>query len=236
MTEPLGLDAIQARLDAATPGPWRWRGNTESRHLRLQTPHHGGLTVMDFERWGMQGAQPRFARDHLMYPANEMVTYEVAAWSKDIYRKDIVGIEHPDAEFIAAARQDVPALLARVRELEAERDRYRTAWHSARRRASLLHDENATWRRTVTSVEQDRDRVFEHARTQDERIRALEVELATAKAAGYRQAADHVSELILGHGKDADAEMVLVFLQNGADLRERFAASQAAPSGATQPA
>ncbi|MEU8920380.1 hypothetical protein AB0D10_05490 [Kitasatospora sp. NPDC048545] len=119
MNQPLDLDAIQARCDAATPGPWRWRGNTEARHLRLQTPHHGGLTVMDFKRWGMQGARPRFARDHLMYPANEMVTYEVAAWSKDIYRKDIVGIEHPDAEFIAAAREDVPALLARVRELEA---------------------------------------------------------------------------------------------------------------------
>jgi hypothetical protein len=117
---PERLAEIQARTDAATPGPWRWRGNTESRHLRLQTPHHSGLTVMDFVRWGMQGARPRFAVDHIMHTADEMVVYEVAAWSKDIYRKDAVGIEHPDAEFIAHARQDVADLLAEVGWLAAE--------------------------------------------------------------------------------------------------------------------
>ncbi|MCG6493401.1 hypothetical protein [Kitasatospora sp. A2-31] len=117
---PLDLDAIKARVQAATPGPWRWRGNTEARHLRLQTPHRGGLTVMDFKRWGMQGARPRFARDYVMHPADEMVEYEVAAWSEHIYRKDVVGIDHPDAQFIAAARTDVPALVAEVERLTAE--------------------------------------------------------------------------------------------------------------------
>ncbi|MFJ6616654.1 hypothetical protein ACIQOW_03595 [Kitasatospora sp. NPDC091335] len=60
-------------------------------------------------------------------------------------------------------------LLARVRDLEAERDRYRTAWHSARRRGRNLRNENGTWRLTVTATE--------HARTQDEWIRTLEAEV-----------------------------------------------------------
>ncbi|MCC9307728.1 hypothetical protein LN042_11570 [Kitasatospora sp. RB6PN24] len=40
-----------------------------------------------------------------------------------------------NAEFIAHARQDVPALLAEVEQLRAEHARYRAAWHSARHRA-----------------------------------------------------------------------------------------------------
>lgn len=114
------LDEIAARANAAYPGPWRWRGNTEARHLRLQSPAHGGMTVMDFARYGMNGAQPRFAIDGIMHKAEELVEYEVAAWSKDIYRKDISGITHPDAEFIAHAREDVPALVAEVRRLRAQ--------------------------------------------------------------------------------------------------------------------
>jgi hypothetical protein len=97
------------------------------------------------------------------------------------------------------AEQDVPALLAEVRRLQAERD--------------------------------------EMARTQDERIQALEAQLATAKATSYRSAADHVAEMIQTHGPDFDPQMILVFLQNGAGIRERFAAAQqAAASGPTQPA
>ena len=52
----------------------------------------------------------------------------------------------------------------------------------------------------------------------------LRAELATAKAAGYRQAADNATEQVQLHGRDADAEMLLVFLQRGAELREQFAA------------
>ena len=50
--------------DRWTPGPWRWEINLKSRQLQLC----GGrplyeLTVMDFKRWGMRGAQPRFLTD-----------------------------------------------------------------------------------------------------------------------------------------------------------------------------
>ncbi|MEU1284950.1 hypothetical protein [Kitasatospora sp. NPDC005856] len=69
------------------------------------------------------------------------------------------------------------------------------------------------------------------------RVRELETQLASAKAAGYRQAADHVAEMIQTHGPDFDQQMILVFLQNGAEIREQFAANQQpGPSGPTRPA
>ncbi|MFJ9448200.1 hypothetical protein ACIRRH_41250 [Kitasatospora sp. NPDC101235] len=97
MTEPLDLDAIQARLDAATDGPW---------------------TVDDSE-----------------------IEADIIAASAWIARTDNESSEdRANAEFIAAARTDVEQLLARVRELAAERDRYRTAWYSAKARASTARE------------------------------------------------------------------------------------------------
>ena len=49
------LDAVRADLEAATPGPWRWR-NTEEP---LLTGAHS-RTVMAFSRMGTQRAQPEF--------------------------------------------------------------------------------------------------------------------------------------------------------------------------------
>lgn len=128
MSAPLSdeqLAEIRARAEAATPGPWGWRGNTEVRDLRLSALHSGLLTVMDFTRWGMQRARPRFALEGVMHDGDELVTYEVhrLGWTRaeeKPYRADVDGIAHPDAEFIARARMDVPALLAEVERLRAQ--------------------------------------------------------------------------------------------------------------------
>lgn len=151
---PERLAEIVAREQAAYPGPWRWRGNTEARHLRLQSPHGGGMTVMDFVRWGMQGAQPRFGIDYIMHNAADLVEYEVAAWSKDIYRKDVSDVLHPDAQFLAHAREDVPALLAEV-------DRLRAELAAARELAGLATEyrvpcPNGTWLLVRRSPQGDR--------------------------------------------------------------------------------
>lgn len=53
---------------------------------------------------------------------------------------------------------------------------------------------------------------------------AARVEVATAKAAGYRSAAANVAEMIDLHGADFDPPMIRLFLNGGAALRERFAA------------
>lgn len=126
------LDEIRERERTATPGPWRWWGNTGSQRLALATRGWGGQFVMTFQRFGMQSAQPAFAvgrtwkpdpksewdfQPGRLTPASDLAVYEVApdATSRDdkrVYRADIAGIRHPDAEFIAHAREDIRVLLA----------------------------------------------------------------------------------------------------------------------------
>ena len=55
-----GLDRIEEIAKAATPGPWQWYGNTKMHEVYLATVNRGRVYVMDFVRWGMAGAQPRF--------------------------------------------------------------------------------------------------------------------------------------------------------------------------------
>ncbi|HMJ02187.1 MAG TPA: hypothetical protein VK506_04545, partial [Conexibacter sp.] len=85
-----------------------------------------------------QGRKANGGPDVLMHSYREMARYEVldgrtvaeheAAGGKidgerrDLYREDLVGIDSPDAEFIAHAREDVDELLAEV-------DRLRDALH-----------------------------------------------------------------------------------------------------------
>ena len=79
----LDLDAIEARANAATPGPWERETGERERQYVAAVPMGGKRS------------------------------YAIVADS---------GGRHPwaDADFIAHARTDVPALIARVRELEAE--------------------------------------------------------------------------------------------------------------------
>ena len=125
MTAVERLDEIEARAAAATEGPWEWRGNADYHCIRLITWNHrhegqriGQVTVMDFARAGMQGAEPRFRdEDLMMQRGRDLVRFEVchdATTRQDqrVYRGDIDALRHPDATFIAAARQDVPTLVA----------------------------------------------------------------------------------------------------------------------------
>lgn len=85
-----------------TPGPWMWRGNLKQRQLWLCTPHSGTLIVMDFVRWGMGGAQPRFRQDGVMRPAEMFV-------EESDHNNAFHAVDHPDARLIAQA----PELLER---------------------------------------------------------------------------------------------------------------------------
>ena len=113
------LDDIRAREAAATSGPWHWFGNTKTFQIGLGYWRNGWgrCTVMDFTRWGMRSAQPRFSDDDTyMVNAAEMAVWEVnrAATRSDdpsLYRHDIVDIRHPDADFIAHAREDITRLI-----------------------------------------------------------------------------------------------------------------------------
>lgn len=126
--QPPTLDEIRDRHAAATPGPWRWAGNLDAHHMELTTVDRGMLYVMRFVRWGTQSAQPMFqplpiGAHTAMVKATEVPIFEVApdAVSRDdprVYRGDLVGLRHPDADFIAHARSDVPHLLELVERYE----------------------------------------------------------------------------------------------------------------------
>ena len=96
-TEPLDLDAIRARAEAATPGPWE---------AGIQWVYSDGQIYADDNRvpdvLGMEFADPDRAEDEARRGQR-------------------------NAEFIAAARTDVPTLLAEVKRLRAERDAAREA-------------------------------------------------------------------------------------------------------------
>jgi hypothetical protein len=90
----LDLDAIEARCEAASPGPW--------------TAKLGRTTdwIADGRCGGISDAN-----------GEEIITTD----------SGVYGPEEADAAFIAAARTDVPALLAEVRRLRAVVDAFATA-------------------------------------------------------------------------------------------------------------
>ncbi|MFU0504163.1 hypothetical protein [Pseudaminobacter sp. NGMCC 1.201702] len=123
--------ACAGRNVAHTPGPWAWFGNASSNHVYLATTHSGRRYVMDFVRWGMHGAQPRFqpkrggmidAKDLLQFEVGDQSIVGIDAARKEgsVYRYDVRGINSADARLIAAA----PDLLAALRPFADMRNLY----------------------------------------------------------------------------------------------------------------
>lgn len=89
-----------------TPGPWRWEISLQSKYIQLcggARPYD--LIVMDFERWGMQGAAPRFLRPDkthgdLLEAARD---YAAIVPGREHHKHWFQTINHPDANLIAAA-------------------------------------------------------------------------------------------------------------------------------------
>lgn len=95
---------------------WAWRLNETSKTVVLTAVNQHSDTVMDFVRYGMGHAAPRFNVDGLMQRADELAEVipgreHHASWAKFI--------NHPDALLIASAK-DMAAELAHLREINAE--------------------------------------------------------------------------------------------------------------------
>lgn len=95
MSQRIDLEAIEARVKAASPGPWI-TSNPENA----------------FKNWPIGFFS--LGRDEEAKPSNWAVTTDRINASRMVS-----GGAKEDAEFIAHARQDIPALIARIRELEA---------------------------------------------------------------------------------------------------------------------
>ena len=103
-----------------TPGPWRWEFNRKHKSIQLV----GGRpafdkTVMDFERWGMGGACPRFnekiAGDeiNIMTRVSDRPDWIAPFEGRGHHADWCADVLHPDARLIAAA----PMLLAALEAL-----------------------------------------------------------------------------------------------------------------------
>lgn len=123
-------EEIRARADAATPGPWMWQLNMDGKSVTLQ----GGrptydLSVMDFVRWGMSGATPRFmdvGSGNGIQILERAEHYATPVAGREHHAHWFQGITNPDATFIEHARADITYLLA-------ENDRLRCALVEASR-------------------------------------------------------------------------------------------------------
>jgi hypothetical protein len=193
-TEPLTperLAEIQARADAATPGPWQWHISRRTLDYRLQTA--GWDVVMGFARWGRNSAQPEFNIDGLLHHGADL------------------GQPHPDAEFIAHARQDVADLVAEVGWLAAE-----LADRTAELTTSACVAEQAWERNTALLAENARLRAELNAKAE----RAWD-DPVTLDAQAYRYLADGISATMADQsewdGDDSEEAILLRYVQHLAE-------------------
>ena len=96
-----------------TPGPWRWEVNMKSKRIQLcgGKPQYD-LTVMDFARWGMNGARPRvldFSDNMLLREAED---YRAVVPGREHHASWFQGINHPDMNMISAAPDMYDAIKA----------------------------------------------------------------------------------------------------------------------------
>lgn len=93
-----------------TPGPWRWELNENAKRLQLcggKRPYD--IIVMDFVRYGMHGAAPRFNSEikegmNIMYRAEK---FSVIVPGREHHAHWFKSLDHPDAVLI----QNAPRLL-----------------------------------------------------------------------------------------------------------------------------
>lgn len=97
-----------------TPGPWRWEFNSGSRNLHLVggKPRYD-LTIMDFVRWGMDGATVRLRdteheRLQLLHKLHERPDWIKPFEGRQHHADWCADVIHPDMRLIACA----PELLA----------------------------------------------------------------------------------------------------------------------------
>lgn len=97
-----------------TPGPWRWEINLRQKCISIC----GGnipfdLTVMDFIRWGVQSAMPRFITDNWGHGATMTDSKELTKIVKgrEHHKSWFQTIDNPDANLIATAPEMLEALI-----------------------------------------------------------------------------------------------------------------------------
>lgn len=102
-----------------TPGPWRWEYDATHKAVQLLGGRpYFDKTVMDFVRWGMGGAQPRFMGLEdgfaILHRLSDRRDWIRPFAGREHHAHWCSAVDHPDARLIAAA-PDLLALLIRYR-------------------------------------------------------------------------------------------------------------------------
>ncbi|HYH01988.1 MAG TPA: hypothetical protein VEC37_02725, partial [Bacillota bacterium] len=98
------LDEIKTRHAQRTPGPYMWDVNTKHQTAELKSIISPRYLIMDFYRWGFQGAGPVF-RD---FKRNIMFRVEQFAKPRAANHPTFdMFIDHPDAIGLEKSWEDV---------------------------------------------------------------------------------------------------------------------------------
>jgi hypothetical protein len=172
----MNLDEIEARANAATPGPWGF-SRDEKRYLLDETTDVVGEVAP-----GSTGAA--------------ITVFAVATGALE------------DADFIASARTDVPALIARVRELEAECERLKT--FAAQSFSQMIRQEGQQMRAYGLSYEGVRKVLREHDDGDISFVKLVELIRAAARAMAEDECAALRALLVDAHRELATIEAITV--------------------------
>lgn len=107
-----------------TQGPWRWELHEKGKQLNLTgTGDFGNYDniVMDFERWGMQSAQPRFNNAGFL---ESSINFSFVVKDREHHQSWFKGINHPDANLIAAAPDLLEACIRLVNDVTIGSENY----------------------------------------------------------------------------------------------------------------
>ena len=92
-----------------TPGPWEWVVNKTYKQVTLVGHRDGSRElVMDFVRWGMNGAKPRLNCGGLMCAADGLCG---VVEGREHHSSWFQAINHPDARLMTAAPDMLEALI-----------------------------------------------------------------------------------------------------------------------------
>lgn len=132
-------DEDKAICDFATQGTsWYWTNNPKCKAIGLRSTEGGGDIVMDFVRWGMFNASPRFNSKLVISKKFGVDSFSIMERAEKYFEvipgrehhKDWeVSLNHPDAVFIShfnpykvrGLLDEIEKLQKRVKELEEKK-------------------------------------------------------------------------------------------------------------------